>query len=117
MKSCLLQLIPSALTQGATTKTIHNALGVVSAIYTQANEDELVEHNPAKNPSRPMKKAKRQDIDVFTYEEEEAILKKAKASASSYYPFILLLFRTGWPCDPKTSIFRAAMPSSVATTP
>jgi len=42
-----------------------------------------------------MKKAKRQDIDVFTYEEEEAILKKAKASASSYYPFILLLFRTG----------------------
>jgi|GEM_PF-2706967 len=89
------QLVNIMAAQGATAKTIHNALAVVSAIYTQANEDELVEHNPAKNPSRLMKKTKRQDIDAFTYEEEQAILREAKTSASFYYPFILFLFRTG----------------------
>jgi len=89
------QLVTTMTQGGVSPKTIHNATGVLSAIFTQANEDELVGHNPARNPSRLIKKPKDRKVEVFTHQEEQVILGEAKASLGAYFPSILCLFRTG----------------------
>lgn len=80
----------------AAPKTIHNVVRVLSAIFEQGNEDELVTHNPARNPSKLVKVTRSKDqTEVFTQEEESLILAATKVRLPEYYGFILLLFRTG----------------------
>ncbi len=79
-------------------KTIKNILLCLSAIYTDAIEDGHVQHNPALNTSKLIKTGKcGEDVDTFSHEEECRVLQTAKDKEqySHYYPFILLLFRTG----------------------
>jgi integrase len=62
----------------------------------QAIEDGLVQHNPALKPGKILKaKAKAEDVNPFTREEEAAFLKAVGEHASAYYPFFLFLVRTG----------------------
>lgn len=80
----------------AAPKTIHNVVRVLSAIFEQGNEDELVTHNPARNPSKLVKVARPCDkIEVFTREEESLVLAATKERLPEYYGFVLLLFRSG----------------------
>ncbi len=68
----------------------------LSAIYTDAVEDGHVQHNPALKPAKLIKTTKTgHDVVPFTHEEECLVLKTAKEHCPHYYPFILLLFRTG----------------------
>ena len=89
------QLTAGMLEEGAHPKTIHKAVRVLSAIFSQANEDELVGHHPAKNPSKLVKVPKTKCVEVFTPKEEQQILEMVKESLPDYYPFVLFLFRTG----------------------
>ena len=81
--------------EGASPKTIHNVVRALSAIFTQANEDEIVGHNPARNPSKLIKLRKNRKVQVFSVEEEQEVLRKAQEHYPLYYAFILFLFRTG----------------------
>ena len=77
-------------------KTIHNILRTLSAIFSQANEDAIVSHNPATKPSKLVRLRKvGEHMEVYTHEEEVIILDKAKKHLPQYYPFILTLFRSG----------------------
>ena len=76
-------------------KTILEILKTISAIFGQANEDEKVFHNPAAKPKKLIKIPKTPPVEVFTLEEEERIFTAARDRIPWYYPFILLLFRTG----------------------
>lgn len=92
----LRRLVATMADAGAAAKTVHNVVRVLSAIFTLAMEDELVSHQPAGHPSKLMKIRKRGDaLPVFTFEEKQVILATAKELLPHYYPFILLLFRTG----------------------
>ncbi|WP_447985040.1 tyrosine-type recombinase/integrase [Nitrospira sp. Nam74] len=77
-------------------KTIHNVIRTLSAIFTLANEENVVPHNPARNPSKLIRIVRHAPrVDVFTHAEECLILDTVKACLPAYYTFILLLFRTG----------------------
>ncbi|WP_447969375.1 tyrosine-type recombinase/integrase [Nitrospira sp. M1] len=89
------QLASSMTEDGASPKTIHNVIRALSAIFTQANEDEIVGHHPARNPSKLIRLRKNKKVEVFTMEEEQEILKTAQKNYAHYFPFILFLFRTG----------------------
>ena len=90
------QLAAAMHTAGAAPKTIHNAVRVVSAIFEQGIEDQLVSHNPAQKPSKLVKITNdNEPPDVFSHDEEVLILQAAKKHIAHYYAFILLLFRTG----------------------
>jgi len=89
------ELVTKMCQEGSNPKTIHKVIRVVSAIFSQANEDELVNHNPAQNPSKLIKIRHKKEIEVFTKEEEALILTFVKNALPLYYPLIVLLFRTG----------------------
>jgi integrase len=79
----------------AAPKTIHNVIRVLSAIFTLAYENKPLPFNPARNPSKLVKLRKGRRAEVFSHEEEILILDKVKATLPHWYPFVLLLFRTG----------------------
>ena len=91
------KLVADLNEQGLKPKTIKNVLGGLSALFAQAIEDEIVEHNPASQPSKLIKVPKRAEhIQVFPHEEEIKLLETAQTEPfQHYYPFILCLFRTG----------------------
>lgn len=77
-------------------KTIHNVIRTLSTIFTLANEENVVPHNPARNPSKLIRIIRhRPRVDVFTHEEECLILDTVKKRLPEYYTFVLILFRTG----------------------
>ena len=56
-----------------------NAIRVVSAIFEQGIEDQLVSHNPAQKPSKLVKiTSDNEPPDVFNHDEEVLILQAAK---------------------------------------
>lgn len=67
----------------------------MSAIFSHANEDELIGHNPAKNPSKLVRVPNKKTVEVFTLSEEQQILETVKHFFKEYYPFVLFVFRTG----------------------
>lgn len=77
-------------------RTVLHILCCLSAIFNQAIEDGLVQHNPALKPGKILKaKAKAEDVNPFTREEEAALLKAVEERCPVYYPFFLFLLRTG----------------------
>lgn len=90
------ELVGSLSESGRKPKTTKNILSCLSALYTDAIEDGHVQHNPALKTSKLIKTGKRgEDVDTFSHEEECRVLQKAQEKCPHYYPFILLLFRTG----------------------
>jgi len=90
------ELVGHLSTKGLKPKTIKNVVLGVSALYTEAIEDGLVNHNPALRPSKLIQVPKRGErVEVFTHEEELVVLQTAQEKCPHYYPFILCLFRTG----------------------
>ncbi len=90
------QMVHVACAAKLTPKTVHNILATLSSLFAQANEDGLVAHNPALKPAKLVRRPlKGEHVDVFTHEEEVLLLRKAHELCPHYYPFILLLFRTG----------------------
>ena len=90
------ELVGHLNTKGLKPKTIKNVVLGVSAMYTEAIEDGLVNHNPALRPSKLIQVPKRGErVEVFTHEEERLVLQTAQEKCPHYYPFILCLFRTG----------------------
>jgi integrase len=95
-RSAVRQFVGRLSEAQAAPKTIHNMIRVLSAVFTQATEDQLVGVNPAGVPAKLVRVKKHQDhVIVFTPEEEDLVLQTAKNRLPAYYPFILLLFRTG----------------------
>jgi integrase len=77
-------------------RTVQHILCCLSAIFSQAIEDGLVQHNPALRPGKILKgKAKAEDVNPFTWEEETAFLKAVQERCPAHYPFFLTLLRTG----------------------
>ncbi len=70
----------------------------LSAIFSSANEDGIVRHNPALRPGRFMKmKGRHEDINPLTKEEEAILLKKTKAfdPTGRIHALVFFLLRTG----------------------
>lgn len=77
-------------------RTIQHILCCLSAIFNQAIEDGIVQHNPALKPGKIVKvKSKAEDVNPFTREEEAAFLRAVEERAPAYYPVFLFLLRTG----------------------
>jgi len=90
------ELVAALSDQRRQPKTIKNVVLCLSALYSDAIEDEYVQHNPALKTGKLIKTSKTgEDVSVFTHEEECQVLATAKERCPHYYPFILLLFRTG----------------------
>jgi integrase len=81
---------------GASLSMVRLILCVLSAIFTSAIEDGIVQHNPAVRPGRFMKmRGKREGVNPLSHEEETAFLEAIQTHAPRYYPFFLFLLRTG----------------------
>lgn len=90
------ELVAGLSEQGRQPKTIQNVVLCLSAIYSDAIEDEHVPHNPALKTGKLIKTSKKgEDVQVFTHEEERQLLHTAQERCPHYYLFLLLLFRTG----------------------
>ncbi|MCA9454318.1 MAG: site-specific integrase [Nitrospiraceae bacterium] len=90
------ELVSSLSEDGRKPKTIKNVLLCLSALFTEALEDGHVQHNPALKTSKLIKTGKcGEEVDTFSHEEECRVLQTTKEKYPHYYPFILLLFRTG----------------------
>ena len=77
-------------------RTVQHILCCLSSIFNQAIEDGLVQHNPALKPGKIIKsKAKAEDVNPFSREEETLFLQAVQARCPAYYPFFLFLLRTG----------------------
>jgi len=90
------ELVAALSDQGLQPNTIKSVLLCLSAIYSDAIEDGYVQHNPALKTGKLIKTSKTgEDVSAFTHDEERRALATAKERCPHYYPFILLLFRTG----------------------
>jgi integrase len=89
------ELVAHLKTMGNKPKTIRNVLVPLSAIYEQAIEDGRNVQNPARKPAKLVKSPKRTIEGVFTQAEAELVLHAFKTHQPHYYPFALMLFRTG----------------------
>ncbi len=90
------ELVAALSDQKLKPNTIKSVVLCLSAIYSDAIEDGYVQHNPALATGKLIKTSKRgEDVTPFTHEEECRLLATAKERCPHYYPFILLLFRTG----------------------
>jgi len=90
------ELVAALNDKGLKSKSIKNVLLCISSMYSDAIEDGHVQHNPALRPGKLIKTSKRsEDVVTFSHEEERRVLHTAKEKCPQYYPFILLLFRTG----------------------
>ncbi|HEV8329488.1 MAG TPA: tyrosine-type recombinase/integrase [Nitrospiraceae bacterium] len=77
-------------------RTVQHILCCLSSIFNQAIEDGLVQHNPALKPGKILKgKAKAEDVNPFSREEEAAFLKAVAEHCPTYSPLFLTLLRTG----------------------
>jgi len=77
-------------------RTVQHILCCLSSIFNQAIEDGLVQHNPALKPGKILKaKAKGEDVNPFSREEEAAFLKAVEERCPMYSAFFLTLLRTG----------------------
>ena len=75
---------------------MQHILACLSAIFSQAIEDGVVQHNPALRPGKILKvQANTDDMCPFTKEEEAAFLQAVQVHCPSYFPFFLTLLRTG----------------------
>jgi hypothetical protein len=76
------ELVATLADQLLKPKSIKNVLLCLSALYTDAIEDGLVQHNPAHKPGNLIQTAKRaEEVIPFTHEEEQRVLATAKAHA------------------------------------
>lgn len=90
------ELVGALNDQGLKPKTIKNVLLALSALYSDAIEDEHVQHNPALKTGKLIKIPKvGEGVEVFAHEEEWYLLQTAKERCPHYFLLILLLFRTG----------------------
>ena len=89
------ELVANQKIVGNKPKTIRNVLVPLSAIYEQAIEDGRNVQNPARKPAKLVKSPKRTIEGVFTQAEAELVLHAFKTHQPHYYPFALMLFRTG----------------------
>lgn len=81
---------------GASLSTVRLILCTLSAIFTSAIEDGLVQHNPAVRPGRFMRmRGKRDDINPLTREEEALFLQTTQKHYPRFFPLFLFLLRTG----------------------
>jgi integrase len=77
-------------------RTVQHILCCLSSIFNQAIEDGLVQHNPALKPGKIIKaKAKAEDVNPFSREEESAFLQAVEERCPIYSAFFLTLLRTG----------------------
>ena len=89
------EMVANLKTVGNKPKTIRNVLATLSAIYEEAIEDGRNVQNPARKPAKLVKNPKRTIEGVFTNAETELVLHAFKIQQPHYYPFVLMLFRTG----------------------
>jgi len=83
-------------TGGASANTVRIMLCTLSALFSSAIEDGIVQQNPALRPGRFMKmRDRKSEVTPLTHEEEVAFLEAVKKHALPYYPLFLLLLRTG----------------------
>lgn len=88
--------IPSKAPRTTSARTVQHILCCLSAIFNQAIEDGLVQHNPALKPGKILKaKGKAEDVNPFTREEEAAFLNAVAEHCPTYAPLFLTLLRTG----------------------
>lgn len=81
---------------GYSPKTVDNIKVLVSGIFTQACEEELLQANPALRLGKYIKKQDRKKhINPLTKEQASKFLATAQCEAPEHYPLLLCAFRTG----------------------
>lgn len=79
--------------------TVLNALLTLSAVLSEAMEDGLITMNPALRSGKFLKRPKTLDeagdLEIFTHQEEHAILTAAREERAIVLPVALVFFRTG----------------------
>ncbi len=84
--------------EGLAYDTLLGYLCAFSAVLSEAVDDGHLTVNPANNPGRILKRPptlEDGELDIFTPEEEAAVLRTAKEQMPHAYPLVLTLFRTG----------------------
>jgi integrase len=81
---------------GLSPKTVDNIKVLVSGIFTQACEEELLQANPALKLGKYIRKQDRKKhINPLTKEQASKFLATAQREAPEHYPLLLCAFRTG----------------------
>lgn len=75
--------------------TIRNQKAYLSAILSEAVDDEIIAFNPAARTGKLIKKAKTKEIFPFTWEEKDQFEKAMLPYSPRYYPLFLTALRTG----------------------
>jgi integrase len=75
--------------------TIRNHKAYLSAILSEAVDDEILDANPASRTGKHIVKGMKEEINPLTWEESVKYLETAKAHFPRHYPMALTLCRTG----------------------
>ena len=82
--------------EGFSPKTVENIKALISGIFSQAYEDEIVESNPALKLGRFIQKQdKRRHICCLTKEQSAQLLAACREHYPEHYPVLLCALRTG----------------------
>ena len=75
--------------------TVRNLKAYLSAVLSEAVDDEMITFNPAAGTGRLIKRAKSKEIRPFTWEEVALFEEAMKERYPRYYPLFLTALRTG----------------------
>lgn len=84
--------------EGLDYDTVSGYLLTLSAVLSEAIEDNLIPVNPALHAGKILKRPKKLEegeLEIFTSEEERNFLGTVKEHRACFYPMALLFFRTG----------------------
>lgn len=84
--------------EGLDYDTVSGYLLTLSAVLSEAIEDNLIPVNPALHAGKILKRPKKLEegeLEIFTPEEERDFLRTVKEHRACFYPMALLFFRTG----------------------
>jgi integrase len=75
--------------------TVRNLKAYLSAILSEAVDDEIIDFNPAARTGKLIKKGKAKEIFPFTWDEKTKFEKAMQEYSPRYYPLFLTALRTG----------------------
>ncbi|MFC1866558.1 tyrosine-type recombinase/integrase [Thermodesulfobacteriota bacterium] len=75
--------------------TVRNLKAYLSAILSEAVDDELIQYNPASKTGKLIKKRDNKEISPLTWKEKAKLEETLEKHYKRYYPFFLTALRTG----------------------
>jgi integrase len=89
------EFINQKLKEGLSSGTVRNLKAYLSAILSEAVDDEIIKFNPASMTGKLIKKDNKEEVDPFSWEEKATFEDAIEKHFQKHYPLFLTALRTG----------------------